>query len=515
MKPIAILTLIILGLPSCQSDPESNRSTNVLEEDTDTVQQEVQKHVLKALSASQNALATQKDGQLVLSKKSGTTISEDSKNQTALSRSTSNTSWTGISEKSQYIVCDVSEDAQIRGRKGTIIKIPKLTLKDKNGNPVKGNVNFKLTEYYDASDLIKSRIGTCSNGKILTTGGSIDLTAYQHGEELNIDDNSPLEILFPIRSQVVNGMRAFIGIREDNDVNWVEDKSNWTPALSFDQTYIKYDLFTGIYSKNGDNLEVDFHKKCASQLKINEHKDMWIYVSYAVTPMGQTEELEIKTRNCPEAYKLKIQSYFETLKINTDKGLGNNPFWTRISHIIKPSFVKVDMDKVQYMVQSGKERVGFKPQTVEYRKQQEFVVEPTTRKKYYQIEMRNFGLLNCDTYWRDQRPKTDILVHTRDLENSTSMIIIPNRRGVIMSRPIGPNSKISGIPIGEKCILVTINMSDNSTHITKKNIVVRKEHIESLKLEEIEASELDDFFEDIDQQFASMGKEASSSGQIM
>ena len=54
---------------------------------------------------------------------------------------------------------------------------------------------------------------------------------------------------------------------------------------------------------------------------------------------------EIKTKNCPESCKIKIQSYFENLKIDSDKGLGQNPFWTRVSHVIKPSNIKVDFDK--------------------------------------------------------------------------------------------------------------------------------------------------------------------------
>ena len=66
-----------------------------------------------------------------------------------------------------------------------MVKFYPNSFKDANGNIItSGNVSVKLTEMYHPGDMIANRATTMAGGKVLMSGGQINMTASMNGHEV-------------------------------------------------------------------------------------------------------------------------------------------------------------------------------------------------------------------------------------------------------------------------------------------------------------------------------------------
>lgn len=126
-----------------------------------------------------------------------------------------------LSKKPQSFSFDASEDKTIVGKEGTKITIAANSLvSEKTGKPVSGKVCLKLTEYYKISDMLIANLSTTSDGKLLETGGMINVEAYANGEKLKLKDGAAADVVFPTRKKD-DEMKLFNGVIGKNGViNW-------------------------------------------------------------------------------------------------------------------------------------------------------------------------------------------------------------------------------------------------------------------------------------------------------
>jgi hypothetical protein len=62
---------------------------------------------------------------------------------------------------------------------------------------------------------------TTSNGSILTTGGELNINAFQNGQKLSLTPNAYVDFKVPTTNPD-NNMGLFLGVAENNgDVDWV------------------------------------------------------------------------------------------------------------------------------------------------------------------------------------------------------------------------------------------------------------------------------------------------------
>ncbi|NQY67644.1 MAG: hypothetical protein HRT72_07970, partial [Flavobacteriales bacterium] len=73
----------------------------------------------------------------------------------------------------QHTPVQVADGAAILGDDGTLVIIPTDAFIDKNGNPVKGEIDFQLVEALKWEDMIAYNLTTERNGLALETGGMI------------------------------------------------------------------------------------------------------------------------------------------------------------------------------------------------------------------------------------------------------------------------------------------------------------------------------------------------------
>lgn len=119
----------------------------------------------------------------------------------------------------KYIV-NAKKNDTIMGSKGTTVFIPANSFVLANGNLPDGEVEVTLMEYKTNADAILNNLSTLSNGKILESGGMLNITASYQGEMLKIKDGKALKIEMP-SNNIKTDMQVFNGVKAENGaIEW-------------------------------------------------------------------------------------------------------------------------------------------------------------------------------------------------------------------------------------------------------------------------------------------------------
>ena len=168
----------------------------------------------------------------------------------------------------QTFTINAGQQTTITGTNGTKVTFYPSSLKNSSGTVItSGQVKIELQEMLKGSDMILANMATTSDGKLLISGGQINLKVSQNGEELFVNQAGKPKVSIPTINQS-QPMNVFVGqvippdtIGSDTTVNWVPadttvvitptpDTTLATPAnvYSFDITqfhYINCDYFYG------------------------------------------------------------------------------------------------------------------------------------------------------------------------------------------------------------------------------------------------------------------------------
>ena len=129
-----------------------------------------------------------------------------------------------IEPKIQNFSFSNEKGATIEGEDGMLVIIPENAFVNKDGNPVKGNVEFKLLEAFGISEMVLYNLKTVSNGSPLESGGMFYLEASLNGTPLRVNPKRPLYIEIPTVEKK-EGMMAFNGeSNRQGEINWVNPK---------------------------------------------------------------------------------------------------------------------------------------------------------------------------------------------------------------------------------------------------------------------------------------------------
>ncbi|WMI68837.1 hypothetical protein [Mangrovimonas sp. YM274] len=125
-----------------------------------------------------------------------------------------------ILKEAEIIVVNTAKDTVIVCREGTRLRIKANSFVYKNsGRIVNGNVNLKVSEYYELADMLLANLTTRSHDEQLETGGMLHLEAFQNGKALELKNGVAIEIGFPKKGQK-DGMQLFSGKVQGDYVNW-------------------------------------------------------------------------------------------------------------------------------------------------------------------------------------------------------------------------------------------------------------------------------------------------------
>ena len=96
----------------------------------------------------------------------------------------------------QVFVINTTRDTILTCFEGTQISIKASSfIEEATGKGPTGPVSFSVEEYYKISDMLRANLSTSSNGKLLETGGMLNLGATANGQKLKLKKEAPIEIL--------------------------------------------------------------------------------------------------------------------------------------------------------------------------------------------------------------------------------------------------------------------------------------------------------------------------------
>jgi hypothetical protein len=124
-----------------------------------------------------------------------------------------------FSEHPQIFRLKKNKPTQIVTQKGVKIKISASSLEHEDGTPVKGKVVLRVAEVFDKKDFVLQNCQTVSDGRLLISGGSLNIQAFEGNRELQLKKDKSYQIEVPV--QTAQAMDLFEGTRDElGNMNW-------------------------------------------------------------------------------------------------------------------------------------------------------------------------------------------------------------------------------------------------------------------------------------------------------
>lgn len=157
--------------------------------------------------------------------------------------------------KKQCYVYNASTSSSIYTASGSTIYFGPFAFAKPSGEIATGNnINICFWEFMDKKDLVQSNLTTSSNYKMLETGGSFYIEAYQNGEKLELAPGQHYAITIPA-NEMHNDMFTYYGVQQDGFVDWAVNKTErvGTSGQPMNNEPIEQ-AQVEIYDEYGDNI---------------------------------------------------------------------------------------------------------------------------------------------------------------------------------------------------------------------------------------------------------------------
>jgi hypothetical protein len=166
-----------------------------------------------------------------------------------------------ISVRSDTLQIDNTKDTLVFGSKGTGLFFEKESFQLLDGTIPSGKISIILKECYNNSDIVRENLATTSDGKLLGTGGMINVAAFSNDKELQLKRDKKFIVHFPKDSSGRNKqMNLFYGNADaDGIVNWKLDSVPLSRPVPVSFSTNK--LLDTTDSLENENYNKNFNKK--------------------------------------------------------------------------------------------------------------------------------------------------------------------------------------------------------------------------------------------------------------
>lgn len=343
-----------------------------------------------------------------------------------------------------------SENNIVKGEQGTTLAFPKNTFMNTSGDAVE-NIRVEIKEYYSAKDCFLNGMTTQSNGKLLESGGMIELKAFDEGgSELVISGGSKPLISFKNEAEKKDNMQLFYGEITNGKMNWqTEPNETFTVA----DTDIRVGMAIGfdLFEAQDGEIVVFYDSKLG-------------WVSILVSNQNSLDVKKIRdtpdNKRTVEHRKLlqKLLDQTEISRIEKEKE------WRKELENTKTEENKENKLK---QGQVSKEQIQLDNQRALYQAQ--------ITKMQREFQLRGTGFINCDRFISSS-PKDEVALTIELTEeiNCSAFIYIPELHCVIA--PLGDfitseqKLEFSNIPAGRQIQLVIIGKGRDSDYVIVENL---------------------------------------------
>ena len=395
-----------------------------------------------------------------------------------------------MEKESQSFVINNKRDTVIQGNAGTALLILANTFGSNE------DVTITMKEYYSYQDIVTNRLTTCSDNKLLVTGGMLHLTATANGKDVTIQPGKSIRWFVPDTTIEMKQMQLFNGIAnnaslsrlsEDQDTVFVEYYSanniNWVPqsqyfSSSFLETRYKvlnvsnepYKTRATLNGLIGKFLISDNSEISEDELK-TQLKEKYGY--YKVKIKGRTYSL------FPRIKKITTPKGKVTVNLNTSLG---DSAWLTADFInlynLKPT------DTITYMLKGGRYTNNnfFPTGSVN--------LNLNNLTKRLSVDIRTLGWINCDRFYDDKRPKIEFIVNLGDTASNYYTLLVFDKIKSMMTGYISGNKvAFQNVPEGEAAKIISVSIRDGKPVAAMQSVQLSRKVFEGLKFEETTAAE--------------------------
>lgn len=316
-----------------------------------------------------------------------------------------------------------------------------------------GKIKISVKEYYSISDILLGRLSTTSNGKLLETGGMLEMNAFSNNEKCELKSDKAIEIGFP-RKEEKEGMQLFSGSWKNNQINWEVDQN----SNNLNQVYTKVDeapVFPGGINK--------FYRLLSSRIHLegNEEVSGKVHASFVVDREGNVTNIKIVKGLTKKINQAVIKAFNNIPKFIPGK-VNDIPVNTTYSLPITIQSSNDELDDTGGRLSSTyidkKQRTDYTEETIKE--------EEISTIGYYFFSSFKLGIINCDRFYNlNPNAAVNFAVNFENGGETFVSIVFHDMKSIISINTNSKNAVFKTIPKGKKITIVAIKYFNSKPFI--------------------------------------------------
>ena len=399
-----------------------------------------------------------------------------------------------LEKEKQSFVVNNQKDTVIWGKEGTALLIPANVF---GGS---GAVTITMKEYYSYKDIITNQLTTCSDNRLLISGGMLHITATINGKEADIQPNKSIRWFMPDTSkssmqnmQLFNGEIRDASLRRSSEtsdtmvVDYTPGNINWVPQMNY---------FTGNYFYTYVRV-LDLRDEPIKTRTTKSGKVGKFYIApdatitkaeledYLVTKRGYArviirEKSDVRRMGFPFRRRYRL----------SNQALGDS-VWVELSTARRYNFAVSDTIVTttpvrgwyDFYVYDGKRPISrfdtaFSKQNL------------NNLANKFSVDIRTLGWVNCDEFLRDTRPKVDYVVKLSEPATDYYTVLVFDRiKSMMNGFTRGDQVTFSNLPLGEPVTIISVGVKEGKPVAAMHKTLLSKTIFDGLQFEETTPAE--------------------------
>jgi hypothetical protein len=395
-----------------------------------------------------------------------------------------------------------TSDTTVFGLQGTRLFIEKGTFQFADGTPVTDTIKIKVKEFYRKSDITLADLSTESEGKLLETGGMLNITATSKGQELEIKGDKRIVIHFPRTQGSFKQMNLFYADKAASDssvTNWNIDTisllkhtmtiSRWgwrclipgndcTPVDSRPKTKIDSNKYFSLLQPYVDRF--NFTDKTINEINNSSTRSVEFEVDISST--GKIENPLIKTTlsGPTEAEIIKFILSIPELTPSKDRH-GNT--------VKRRGYLSLNNSKKISIYTTNEQYINsFNIKYAKFEKTPINTIDDAEL-EYYIFSLAKLGWINCDRFLESEKT-VDYFVQIPTDKNTKIKMVFKDINGILMATSTDEKFVFSKVPIGSQVTIVAIKNTNGQFQTAFQEVTISDKPLETLAFKETTLTEL-------------------------
>lgn len=409
---------------------------------------------------------------------------------------------------------DAGADTTIFGKQGTRIFIEKETFQFADGRPVTGPVKIELKEFYDKSDMVLADLATASNGRMLETGGMLNIAATSEGQDVEIRGDKRIVVHFPktkgILSEEMNLFYAADASTDSAVTNWDIDTVDlvkktleirhwgwYHPEIgdSTEYNFIPKDLPKDEYYVNPLDLYLNAYnfapatrKEIESNLNHSQYRNFASWNTYGIecemgiSKEGWVQNPRVNSKVSPATRKEIINFLQNMPQLEPGKNKHGEIIARRgLLFLQGGAIVPLYETREAYLKSFDKKYASLEKSPIKNVNDAEL--------EYYIFSVAKLGWINCDRFWDANNP-VDFVVQAPVDQDTKVKLVFSAIDGVLMPNIVDGKYVFSKVPMGGEATIVALNNSGGNLQAAFRKVTISDKPVQDLAFKEMTMAEL-------------------------